>query len=152
MPTIEVGEFDKVFVVRRTEAQLSKVFQQVVEVSEDDLLVFVQQGSLLTDTPSGKPARCVPKARVFVGGDQIGVLNKIRVEADNDHPFPIMEFSIISPLVEGLTESTRTSIQKSLDNLKKLLPLATIHEMGFMGVELTTHGRDLSVPIEFLPL
>jgi hypothetical protein len=145
MPTIEVGEFDKVFVVRRTETQLPKGFQQVVEVSEDDLLVFVQQGHLMTDTPIGKPARGAPKARVFIGGDQIGVLNKVRVEADSDNPLPIMEFSIISPLVEGLTESTRNSVQKSLDNLKKLLPLATIHEMGFKGVELATHGRDLTL-------
>lgn len=151
MPTIEVGEFDKVFVVRRTEAQIPKGFQQVTEVSEDDLLVFVQQGSPLTDTPSGNPARCAPKTRVFIGGDQIGVLNKVRVEADSDTLLPIMEFSIISPLVEGLTDSTRSSVQKSLDHLKRLLPLATIHEMGFKGVELATHGRDLSVPIESLP-
>lgn len=145
MTTIEVGELDRVFVVRRSEAELPKGFQQVTEISEDDLLVFIQQGQLLTDTPTGKPVRCAPKARVFIGGDQIGVLNKVRVEADSDNPLPIMEFSIISPLVEGLTESTRNSVQKSLDNLKKLLPLATIHEMGFKGVELATHGRDLTL-------
>lgn len=151
MPTIEVGEFDKVFVVRRQPMELPKNFRQVVDLGENDLVLTVQEGEVHgTDPETGREIRYTPKVKVHINGTQIGHLSKVRFEAHSVDPIPVMEFSVLSPDIEGfdskegLEKSLRESLTANLDRLKRLLPLATIHETGLKGAVVQSHGRDLT--------
>ena len=140
MPIIEVGEFDRVFIVRCKEARGRKSFQPV-ELGDSDLVVTIQE-QWANHPETGELVHCTPKTRVLIGGDQIGLLKKFRIEANSDNPLPIMEFSITSPEAE-FPDDVKVTITRNLNQLKKLLPLATIHEMGLKGEVLHEHGRDV---------
>jgi hypothetical protein len=143
MPTIEVGEFDKVFVVRRQAMELPESFRQVVDVGENDLLLWVQEGRTIT-TEDGREIRGRPITKVMIDGGQVACLGKVRVEADSNGSL-VMEFSVLSPDAEGVEthDGFKESLMGHLGKLKRLLPFATIHETGVGGVVIRTLGQDL---------
>jgi hypothetical protein len=134
MPTIEVGEFDKVFVVRRQPRELPENFCQVVELDEKDLVVTVE-----ANRPNLRPV-----VKAFMSGSQLGMLQKLRIEDDTSSRLPVLEFSTLSPTIEELSDRSKSVVQRTLAGLKNLLPFATIHEMGLRDVVVQEHGRDLA--------
>jgi hypothetical protein len=134
MLTIEVGEFDRVFVVRRQPRELPENFQQIVELDEKDLVLTVE---------ANRPNK-IPVVKAYMNGSQVGMLQRLRIEADMSNRLPVLEFSILSPTIEELSDRAKSVLQRGLAGLKALLPFATIHEMGFNDVVIQEHGRYLA--------
>lgn len=136
MPTIEVGDADRVFIVRRegppVRAGMYGPNAQIVEVGPNDLVLTVQGGE--------NPDDLARSTRVYVNGSQVGLLHELRVEAGHDLSQVILDFAIISPDFEGLSEVVRQNCEVGLNNLMRLLPVATIREIGEGGVVVKEHG------------
>lgn len=133
MPTIEIGEFDTVFIVRRP-VESPERFHQIVELNEKDLVLTVE---------ANRPNCSTPSIKAYMNGLQIRMLQKLRIEADMRNRIPKLEFSIMSPTIEELSNGSKRLVQRGLSSLKKLLPFATIHEMGLDGVAIQEHGIEL---------
>ena len=133
MPTIEVGDADMVFIVRREGPPWRTATPQVVELGPNDMVVTVQRGDNHEPLLHG--------TRVYVNGSQIRFVQEFRIEVSTEESHvPVLDFAILSPDAEGISDGMRRRNEISLNNLMRLLPEATIREIGFNGVLVREHG------------
>lgn len=143
MPTIEIGKFDKVFIVR---CQSEVSVNQITELNENDLVLTIQDNGSRIDPETNELIKFVPKTKVYVDGTQVSNLSKVQILVSSDNLTPLMEFSVFSPDAEGVKihDGMKERFTANLDLLKRLLPFAIIHEIGSNKIEIRTHGINLN--------
>lgn len=143
MPTIEVGEFDKVFIIRRkTAPPWPTRLHQVVNLSEDALVVTSEKAS-----PVGGPLErvlSVENTKVYSNGNQVSLIQDLKIEANAGRVTPTVEFALLSPDSPLLTENVRELARVSLENLSRLLPDVIIREVDLEGELVREHRMDES--------
>jgi hypothetical protein len=148
MPTIEIGEFDKVFIIRRkTAPPWPTRLHQVTNLSEDALVITAERA--YPESGNGSRSLSVQSTKVYSNGSQVGLIQDLRIEASSGKVFPGIEFSILSPDSPILTEGVREVARESLNNLSRLLPEVVIREVDLEGELVREHG--VSEPTGGLP-
>jgi hypothetical protein len=139
MPTIEIGEFDKVFIIRRkTAPPWPTRIHQVTNLSEDALVITAEKAY-----PESGPLErvlSVENTKVYSNGNQVKLIQDLRIEAKVGRVNPTVEFSILSPDSPILTEGIREIAKESLNNLSRLLPEVVIREVDLDGELVREHG------------
>ena len=139
MPTIEIGEFDKVFIIRRKTAQPWPTrFYQVTNLSEDALVITAER--VHPESGAGARLLSVQSTKVYSNGNQVSLIQDLRVEARAGQATPTIEFAILSPDSPLLTENVRELARNSLGDLSRLLPDVVIREVDLEGELVREHG------------
>lgn len=136
MATIEVGDNDKVFVFTRS-AEDSPPKPMVHKLGKNDLMVVFEQHESKGDIPS------VPSVKIYVGGEPVGMIQDLNLEASSKSAIAKLEIKILCSEIEGLSDGLKTNCNKYLDLLKRLLPFANIKEIGFNNEVLHEHGMSV---------
>lgn len=137
MPTIDVGDNDKVFVFTRS-AESTPPNPKVTELGKNDMMVVIERSD-----PSEDGLQCVPKIMIYVGGEPIGLIQEFNLNASAKEAIARIEVKILSSEIEGLSDNLKTRANKYLDLLKRLIPFVNIKEIGFNNELL--HEQGLSV-------
>jgi hypothetical protein len=141
MPTIEIGEFDKVFIIRRkTAPPWPTRIHQVVNLSEDALVITAEKA--YQDSGPSERVLSVENTKVYSNGNQISLIQDLRIEAKASQVTPTVEFALLSPDSQLLTESVREVARVSLEDLSRLLPDVVIREVDLEGELVREHGID----------
>jgi len=139
MPTIEVGEFDRVFIIqRRTDASWPNRLHQVVILSEDALVITSERTHPESD--EGDRPLSVQNTKVYSNGNQVSLIQDLRIEASAGQVNPTIEFALLSPDSPLLTENVRELARNSLGDLSRLLPYVVIREVDLEGELVREHG------------
>jgi hypothetical protein len=141
MPTIEIGEFDKVFIIRRkTAPPWPTRIHQVTNLSEDALVITAEKA--YPESSSVERVLSVENTKVYSNGNQVSLIQDLRIEARAGQVTPTVEFALLSPDSQLLTESVREVARVSLENLSRLLPDVVIREVDLEGELVREHGVD----------
>jgi hypothetical protein len=139
MPTIEVGEFDKVFIIRRkTAPPWPTRIHQVTNLSEDALVITAEKA--YQDNGLSERVLSVENTKVYSNGNQVSLIQDLRIEAKAGQVTPTVEFALLSPDSQLLTESIREVARVSLEDLSRLLPDVVIREVDLEGGVIREHG------------
>ena len=106
----KVGDADTVFIVRREGPPWRTATPQVVELGPNDMVVTVQRGDNHEPLLHG--------TRVYVNGSQIRFVQEFRIEVSTEESHvPVLDFAILSPDAEGISDGMRRRNEISLNNL-----------------------------------
>lgn len=139
MATIDVGDNDQVFVFTRS-AENNPPKPMTHELGRRSLMLVIEQ-----DDPIEGDLQCVPQIRVFVGGEPVGLIRGLSIDASSEASIAKIEFKVLSSEIEGASDSLKLGARRSLELLKRLHPFVNIKEVDGKGEVLHEQGLDLSV-------
>ena len=136
MATVEVGDNDQVFVFTRS-AEADPPKPMTHELGKNDLMIVFEHH----EGKAGIP--CGPVVRVYVGGEPVGMIQELTLNASSKSANTQLEVKILSSEIDGLSDGLKTSGNRYLNLLKRLLPFVNIKEIG-LNDELI-HEQGVSV-------
>jgi hypothetical protein len=109
-------------------------------LSEDALVITAEKA--YPEISSIERVLSVEHTKVYSNGNQVSLIQDLRLEAKVGQVNPTVEFALLSPDSQLLTESVREVARMNLENLSRLLPDVVIREVDLDGELVREHGID----------
>jgi hypothetical protein len=105
-----------------------------IDVGDNDLVVVYARHEYRGEVPE------VPTCKIYVGNEQIGCVQELKLKADTREARAQVEITIFSDTVKGVPENLQVLHSKYVNLVKRLLPFVHIKEVGFDSVLVREHG------------
>jgi hypothetical protein len=139
MATIDIGDNDQVFVFTRS-AEINPPKPMTHELDRKSMMLVIEQND-----PIEGELQCVPQIRVFVGGEPVGLIQGLSIDASSEASIAKIEFKILSSEIKGTSDTLKLEARRSLELLRRLIPYVNIKEVGLDGETIHEQGLNLSV-------